>query len=572
MSLVHKIPPLVSAIAFGYGVGMAAPDATISSVHDAVLRPKAEVVQAAASPKPVSPLLPASLGRTAPGVGGEESRLLGKLRAAQRDDDKRGASCEVDPPRFSRAPRYETTRDGMQADADDLDQAGSEALSKLQLPDLKVPITRRVLKYVKFFTRSEGGRGMFETWLRRSGRYQDLVQRELREWRMPEDLIWVAMIESGFDPRAKSPVGAVGLWQFMPATGAVYGLEQNRFLDQRKNPRLATQAAVHHLRDLYMRFGSWDLALAAYNMGYEQLLSAIDQHGTADFNELARQEAIPSETAAYVPKIIAAAVVSNNLEHFGFDHVELARPVDSAELAMPGGTPLRTIAKAAGVSTATLRALNPDFLTERVPAGRGDYLTLVPADTVARTRAALPALLENEPIVTSDAQALDSVDQPTGRDLARRKSKSDDQSLLSLLPPPHHRSLRDPISAFQDDDAIEVDEPLEDVSRHHAKKKRQTVLYRVEAGDTMVSIARHFAMDVEDVARLNHLDVSDKPKVGGMLKLKVRPEMMEGADATSEKVDRDAPTGHATSDGDKKDDAKHDAAHGKDKPAKHKKH
>src|SRR5262249_37382314 len=205
-------------------------------------------------------------------------------------------------------------------------------------------------------------------------------------------LIWVAMIESGFDPRIKSPAGAVGLWQFMPTTGAVYGLLQNRFMDQRRNPKLATMAAVHHLRDLHMRFGSWDLALAAYNMGYEQLLDAIDRYGTADFNELARQEAIPRETSAYVPKILAAAIVANNLEHFGFDQVELSRPLDEAEITVPPGTPLKILAKASGVATSAIRTLNPDILGEKVPPGRTDFLMMIPADTLSRARAALPAL------------------------------------------------------------------------------------------------------------------------------------------------------------------------------------
>src|SRR6185369_10570483 len=118
-------------------------------------------------------------------------------------------------------------------------------------------------------------------------------------------------------------------------TGDVYGLQQNKHMDQRRNPRLATQAASHHLRDLYLRFGEWDLALAAYNMGYEQLLDAIDRYGTTDFNELARQEAIPAETAAYMPKIAAAAIVSNNLERFGFDRVQVQRPIDAAEIPVP---------------------------------------------------------------------------------------------------------------------------------------------------------------------------------------------------------------------------------------------
>jgi membrane-bound lytic murein transglycosylase D len=424
-------------------------------------------------------------------------------------------------------------------DADDLDTAGAEALSKLQLPDLHVPVTRRTIKYVRFFTRTERGRGMYETWLKRSGRYQEMIQTELRDRHLPEDLMWVAMIESGFDPRAKSPAGAVGLWQFMPATGDVYGLQQSRHIDQRKSPKLATQAAAHHLRDLYNRFGAWDLALAAYNMGYEQLLDAVDKYGTADFNELSRQEALPSETAAYVPKIAAAAIVANNLEHFGFDKVEIARPVDAAEIAVPPGTPLKILARASGVATSAVRSLNPDLLGERVPPGRGDYLVLVPADTVSRARAALPAMLEHEPLVGDDAAMLGPIDLLQGRELYRRRAHREDESLLSLLPHPRrHGSYRSPLdederpSTGDDDDPPspfvenDADGPRRLVG-HRSRRRRETVMYKVGPGDTILGVAKQFGLDAEDVAHQNKIDDGDRLKTGSLLKLKVRRDLID---------------------------------------------
>ncbi len=550
MSLLHRIPPLVSALAFGYGVGMTAPDAALAPVQAAVVAvsvphggpPRSDIL---AFPLGGDPSREASRGEasmrggiTSARMGGSESRELGKLREVGARDAARGETSDLDRPSYSRPPRlasHETEGEG--AEVDDLDAPGAEALSRLQLPDMKVSITRRTLKYVRFFTRTDRGRGMFETWLKRSGRYQDLIQHELREWRLPEDLIWVAMIESGFDPRAKSPAGAMGLWQFMPATGGVYGLEQNKHVDQRKNPRLATRAAAHHLRDLYMRFGSWDLALAAYNMGYEQLLDRIDRYGTADFNELARQEALPSETASYVPKIAAAALVANNLERFGFDQVELSRPVDTAEIAAPPGLSLKTLAKAAGVPLKTVRQLNPDLLGDKLPPGRGDFLVNVPPESLSRAYAMLPVLLQTEPIVTEDVTVLDPVDLMGGRDFVRRRAAArDNDSLLSLLPSyKKRRALRDPVEELASSDgegaASDDDEGSEEPFRPRKKRTgRKTLLYKVGPGDTLIGIARQFAMDVDDVARENRLGEEDKLRAGSILRLHVKPGVLGALD------------------------------------------
>jgi membrane-bound lytic murein transglycosylase D len=544
---------------------MAAPESTISSVQSAVTTYHEAPRAAPARPPPPAPRISAG------GIGGDESSELGRLRevaareAARGERGERLESSELDRPLYSKQPRYESTPFHEAMDVDDLDAAGSEALSKLQLPDVKVSITRRTIKYVRFFTRTDRGRGMFETWLKRSGRYQELIQAELRERRLPEDLMWVAMIESGFDPRAKSPAGAVGLWQFMGATGEVYGLQVSKQLDQRKNPRLATQAAAHHLRDLYYRFGSWDLALAAYNMGYEQLLDAIDKYGTADFNELARQEAIPAETAAYVPKIAAAAIVANNLEHFGFDKVDVLRPIDAGEIAVPPGTPLKTLAKAAGVATSMVRTLNPDILGERVPPGRGDYLVMVPADTISRARASLPTLLETEPLVGDDAAVLDPIDLLQGKELHRLHNHHEDESLLSLLPHPRqHGTFRAPLDddgavAARDDDA---EAPLIDrdadgprrVLGHRPRHGRETLMYRVAPGDTLSAVAKQFGLDTEDVARQNKLDEGDKLKPGALLKLRVRRDTIDEL-STGDKAEKDA------KDGDAKEPAKAKAHH-----------
>ncbi len=532
MSLLHRIPPMISAIAFGYGVGMAAPEATIDSMQAAVAGAQTQVVVAPsfnAPPRTEARWLGAPLG-------GQESSELERLRAASGEKD--GAACSIEGLAYSRLSRTDVRRDGLALDTEALDDAGNEALSRLQLPDLNIPVSKSTLKYVRFFTRSDRGRGMFETWLKRSGTYQDMIQAELRQWRLPEDLMWVAMIESGFDAKAKSPAGAMGLWQFMPATGAVYGLKKTATLDQRRNPRLATQAAAHHLRDLYMRFGAWELALAAYNMGYEQLLDAIDRYGTTDFTELARQEAIPSETASYVPKIAAAAIVANNLDHFGFGDVELAKPLDVAEIAVPSGVPLASVAKAAGISTAKVRSMNADVLGDRVPRGHGDYLLVIPAESLARAQAMLPSLVEGGMGDDDDVlSAVDPTDLLGGRAFSPRRATSTEDSLLAMLPKPKRQrtTLRDVLG----DDADDSSDGAASRGRS-AKKGRETLYYRVGPGDTMLGVARQFAVDVDDIASDNGLAVGDDLRAGALLRLSVSSRAVKPAERDERSKDKGA--------------------------------
>lgn len=551
MEWLSKIPPMMSALAFGYGVGMAAPDAAIDDVRGALSRPPGAVAPGAAlppgappgwgpgwGPYPPPPHLygyygypppqPGALQRPGPLDGAAESNELARLR--QSGD---GASCKIPAPAYSQAP---VARDASGDDADgfdpgELDPAGQEALSRLQLPDFPVAITKSAIKYVRFLTRTHRGRDLFEAWLKRSGRFTEMIQQNLRERHLPEDLIWVAMIESGFDPAIKSPAGAMGLWQFMRSTGEVYGLEVNRFHDERKNPVKATRAAAHHLRDLYQRFGSWDLAFAAYNMGYEQLLERIDRYGTSDFAELARMRALPSETAAYVPKIVAAALVANNLERYGFADVKVYKPFHYAELSVPGGTPLSTIAKAAGITTSALQKHNPHISTKYVPPGL-DYVVMIPPETLSRARAALPAMLDRK-LASNDADVLLPADLRglSGGESSkhlRHEMWSGDENLLGLLPKPKRRSMRNLVGSAPSPEPAESADDAVAAEFAPRRADRETVMYRVGSGDSLLAIAKQFAVDVEDLARDNGIEPDGMLREGALLKILVKPEVLEG--------------------------------------------
>ena len=184
------------------------------------------------------------------------------------------------------------------------------------LPNLA---NRNVDAWVKRFTTH---RGSYATYLRRMTQYDDMISAKLAKKNMPQGLIYLAMIESGFNPRAKSPVGARGLWQFMSPTARQYGLKVGRRVDERTNPARATDAALEYLSDLHDRFGSWYLAAAAYNTGQGRVARVLKQvtgktKGTdADFYRIAHR--LPRETRDYVPKLIAAARIGSNPQQYGF--------------------------------------------------------------------------------------------------------------------------------------------------------------------------------------------------------------------------------------------------------------
>ena len=325
-------------------------------------------------------------------------------------DCRRFASDALSPTRPVDEAAFDLQRPARDEDLDDPEGA---TLATLTLPDIHAPVTRRTMRFVKFFARSDAGRKVFLARFRRAGKYRDQIEGSLREAGLPEDLVWLAAVESGFDPRAVSRAGAAGLFQFMPETGQLYGLDQSPWVDERRSVSRATAAAVTHLRDLYERFRRWDLALAAYNAGYDRVVRAMDklarERGPVrlddkpiEFSDLAAAHALPEETTSYVPQILAFALVAQNLAHFGLDDAELAASLDPGEIAVPEGTRLRTIARAAGISTTQLREYNPQILRDRVPPTGGDYLISVPSDRVAHALATFPSYLDQEVLAQND--------------------------------------------------------------------------------------------------------------------------------------------------------------------------
>jgi membrane-bound lytic murein transglycosylase D len=248
-----------------------------------------------------------------------------------------------------------------------------------------------VLSYVHYFS-TERGRKVLIGGLRRSGRYRSLIQRILDDEGVPQELIYLAQVESGFLPRARSNKQAVGMWQFVQFRGREYGLLQTPGTDDRLDPEKATRAAARHLHDLYAMFGDWYLAMAAYNCGPGCVQRAVERTGYADFWELQRLHALPKETANYVPAILALTIMVKNPKDYDIENLETDRPMEYETMALDTPTSLALIADAADRPVSEVQELNPALLKSAAPAG---YQLRLPKGTLGTVRMGLDLVPAN---------------------------------------------------------------------------------------------------------------------------------------------------------------------------------
>lgn len=257
--------------------------------------------------------------------------------------------------------------------------------------DVRLPmeVNERVERWVDRFLTTR--RHEFETYLVREGLYGGMIREQLRARGMPEELLYLAMIESGFSPFATSRVAASGVWQFMGPTARAYGLTVDAWVDERRDPVRATAAALDYLEELHARFGSWYLAAAAYNAGPSRVAQALRRHGVGQGEGEALYwriiEDLPLETREYVPKILAAALLAEQAEHFGFE-VERSLPYLFDRVMLPGGTPLAEVAAVLDAPASLIRQMNPHLIRGVTPPGRA-YLVRVPPGDSHRVVAAL---------------------------------------------------------------------------------------------------------------------------------------------------------------------------------------
>lgn len=390
---------------------------------------------------------------------------------------------------------------------------------ELKIPDYVLPasdipltINRKVEYFISFFQTS--GRKWFGLWLARSERYIPMMKEVLKKEGLPEDLVYLAMIESGFSTHACSRASAVGPWQFIAGTGKRYALKIDPWIDERRDPLKSTVAAAMYLKELYGLFNKdWYLAAAGYNAGENKILRAIDMYNTRDFWQISEGEYLKRETKDYVPKLLAAAIIAKDPAKYGFADVAYLPPIEFDTVRIQSRTDLELVARLLDVPLSSIRELNPELKKGCTPPETADYELKIPKgkrEIFYREYARIPAdeRFKPEPKFTRyRAKKGDSVDS-----IARRFGVSAEQ-IASINNLSHDRKLRGRVLRIPAESIGNIPSPPQEAKRETkitkitiaSEKKSFIKYYTVKHGDTLTSVAKRFNVSTKIIAAWNNL-------------------------------------------------------------------
>jgi membrane-bound lytic murein transglycosylase D len=398
----------------------------------------------------------------------------------------------------------------------------SRCLSDEVSIDLPITINDRVEYFLNYFQTEK--RRVFRNWLARSTRYVPRMREILRENGLPEDLVYLAMIESGFNVGAYSPAQACGPWQFIKETGGRYGLKVNDWLDERRDPEKATKAAAHYLKDLYQEFGCWYLAAAGYNAGENKVRRGITTYETTDFWEMCDYDLFAKETKDYVPQMIAAAIMAKNPEKYGFTDVEYQQPVPCAKVPVPPKTDLKAVALACRLDDKSIKEINPELRRDCTPPGES-YLLNIPKsaaqffkDNFARVKTVVKTCYHRYVVQKGDtlariAQKFD-VSKKTLVSVNKIKGKRSIKKGKALRIPYQVREYA--LDSKKSKPTAKV-ASLNDLHKGEKSTGQKEHTYTVTKGDTLYSVARRFGVSVKALCGQNDLAEHTKLRAGRTL-------------------------------------------------------
>jgi membrane-bound lytic murein transglycosylase D len=345
------------------------------------------------------------------------------------------------------------------------------------------------------------------------------------------------MVESGFDPSANSSAGAGGVWQFIQSSARAYGLEVSYWVDRRRDPEAAAEAAAKYLKDLFVRFGSWPLAFAAYNAGYGAVLKSIVNYNTNDYWELIEHEAaLPFETSLYVPKIIACAIVGHNRELFGVNDLAADPPLSYETFEVPPGTHLAHVARAAHVDKEVLESLNPELIRHRAPPDRGPYQVRLPPGTrqiaISNFETSRSARDRVSTIILRYGETIDDIAKARGisvRELRRLNGLSDNYELkggMSIVVPERKvapaSAVEKALANVESDaaEAILVAVP----ERRFFYPDRERVFFRCRGSESLDELSGVFGVSVDNLVEWNNLDAAARLQEGMIIQVFIHKE------------------------------------------------
>lgn len=350
---------------------------------------------------------------------------------------------------------------------------------------LNLPVNYEVERGMQLFL-SGKTRDRFQVWLGRSGRYLDIMGDIFRKEGVPDDLIYLSLIESGFNPVALSRMKASGPWQFMEGTGRRYGLDVDWWVDERRDPVKSAEAAARHLRDLYEVFGSWDLAMAAYNAGEGKIRKAVSRTGTDDFWKIQQTRHIRAETKEYVPRFVAASLIAQDPVRYGLFNIDYQEPYAYDEVVLSQPIDLTVAADLAGTTVEEIRDLNPELLRWATPPYAKNYTLKVPPGTARMFQERLAAYPPEElftmiPFKARKGDTLAAIARAHGLPV----------SVLQNMNPGAGRGRLKTGQIIR----IPADARLSKQPTPPAKAAVGQKIYRVQKGDTLYSIARRHGID-----------------------------------------------------------------------------
>jgi len=390
---------------------------------------------------------------------------------------------------------------------------------KAQEFDIPIVINAKVEQFIQYFQTT--ARSSFSNWLARSEKYIPFMRNLLKENGLPEDLVYMALIESGFNPYAYSRSKASGPWQFIYLTGKRYGLRSNGWIDERRDPEKSTIAAAKYLKDLYDIFECWYLAAAGYNAGEGKIATAMKRYRTEDFWELTKYRYLKRETKDYVPQMIAAALIAKDPEKYGFVGIEYQEPLRYDKVKVPEVTDLRLIAQACEVTVEEIKDLNPELSRGCTPPNFPDYEIKIPFGKKEIFLRNFETLYSGERFqfkthIVKKGESLAKiarlyrVDLEPILEINRLNKKSHLSTGMDLLIPlPKGQETKPTSTAMKKSDGMDQNsKPVE-------------TIYTIKKGDSLWSIANEMGVNIGALSRWNNLHPEKKLMPGDKLKIRM---------------------------------------------------